>query len=276
MPELPEVETIKNDLRELVLGRTVTAVDLRDPTLVRHPEPTRFTTRLEGQRLLDAQRKGKYLLLRLSSDDFLAIQLMITGQFLLKRPEDAVAANTRLILSLDDGRQLRLVDQNGYAKVSLVTEAETASVLGLDKLGPDPTSPDFTLATFRDLLQGRRGRIKSLLLDQHVLAGPGNIYVDEALFRARLHPARAANSLDDAEVARLYDALRHVLLTGIAKRGTTIATYRDVLGRPGHYQEELQVFRRTGKPCPGCGGKVVATKLGGRDTYYCPTCQPEP
>ena len=273
MPELPEVETIKNDLRALVLGRRVVGARLLDPQLVRRPDPASFVARLQGQSFVDAERKAKFLIVTLSSGDYLAVQLMITGQFLLLAPEAPLAKNTRLILDLDDGRQLRLVDQNGYAKVQLLAPDELVSTLKLNELGPDPTEPTFTLADFKARLRGRRGRIKPLLLDQHFLAGLGNIYADEALFRARLHPEREANSLSEDEVARLYEAIRDVLLIGIAKRGTTIATYRDVLGRKGHYQEELQVFRRTGKPCPRCGTPIALTRVGGRDTHYCPNCQ---
>ncbi|MCL5110831.1 MAG: formamidopyrimidine-DNA glycosylase, partial [Chloroflexi bacterium] len=131
----------------------------------------------------------------------------------------------------------------------------------------------FTPTVLQSALRRRRGKIKPLLLDQHFLAGLGNIYADEALFRAGIHPAREANTLSPAEQERLYAAIREVLLTGIAKRGTTIATYRDLLGRKGHYQEELKVFRRTGKPCAGCAGVVEMIRMGGRDTHYCPACQ---
>ncbi len=274
MPELPEVETIKNDLRALALGRQITAVDLRDPLLVRRPSPAEFAGRLQGQAIVAAQRRAKYLLIELSAGDCLAVQLMITGQLLLTQPDEPVKNDTRLILDLDDGSQLRLWDQNGYAKVQLLGRGEVAAALGLAEYGPDPTLPDFSLADFAARLRGRRGRIKPLLLDQHFLAGLGNIYADEALFLAGIHPARQADGLSAEEVARLYEAIRHVLLTAIAKRGTTIATYRDLRGHKGQYQDELRVFRRTGKPCPRCGTPIVLSKLGGRDTHFCPRCQP--
>jgi formamidopyrimidine-DNA glycosylase len=200
---------------------------------------------------------------------------MITGQLILHQPSDPVAANTRLILDIDDGRQLRMNDDNGYAKVQLLPGGDLTKALKLDELGPDPTAPDFTLADLAARLGKRRGRIKSLLLDQHFLSGLGNIYVDEALFRAKVHPAREANKLSDEEIERLYTAIREVLLRGIELRGTTIATFRDVLGRKGGFQNELKVFRRRGKPCPRCGTKIVLTQLGGRDTHFCPNCQPE-
>ena len=276
MPELPEVETIKNDLRALVLGRRITGVTLRDPALVRRPGADAFVARLRGQALAGAERRGKYLMIALSAGDCLVVQLAITGQLVLSVPREPVKKDTRLILDLDDGRQLRLWDQNGYAKVQLLAADEVAETLKLDDLGPDPTSPDFALSDFLARLRGRRGRIKPLLLDQRFLAGLGNIYADEALFLARIHPARRASTLGEEEAARLFAAIREVLLGGIAKRGTTIATYRDVLGRKGAYQHELRVFRRAGKPCPRCGTPIVLTRIGGRDTFYCPRCQPPP
>jgi formamidopyrimidine-DNA glycosylase len=273
MPELPEVETIKNDARVHLLGRKLTAAHVLDPTLVRRPAPEEFATRLSQTRFVSADRRGKYLLLRLDSGDSLVLQLAITGQFLLLQPAIRMAKHTRLIMDLEDGAQLRLVDANGYAKAHLLATDEPGTVLGLDELGPDPTAPDFTLAALRTLLQGHRGRLKPLLLDQHFLAGLGNIYVDEALFAAGIHPARQADSLQPEEISRLHEAIVRILLAAIAHRGTTIATYRDLLGRPGHYQEELRVFRRTGQPCPRCGDPVELIQLGGRDTHHCPRCQ---
>lgn len=274
MPELPEVETVTRDLRELVVGRRVVRVDLRDSQLVRRPSPAEFARRLAGQTFIAASRVAKVALLALSSGDYLAIQLMVTGQLILHRPDDAVAASTRLILDLDDGSQLRMNDDNGYAKVLLLPQEDLAAALRLDRLGPDPTAPDFSLEAFRARIRGRRGRLKPLLLDQGFLAGLGNIYVDEALFRARIHPGREVKSLSEDEVERLYAAIREVLSRGIELRGTTIATYRDVRGRKGGFQQELRVFRRKGKPCFACNTRISVTDLAGRDTHFCPHCQP--
>ncbi len=273
MPELPEVETIKNDVRRYLLGRRIEAVDLLDPALVRRPQPEEFVARLVGTSLASADRVGKYLIIGLGSGDSLVLQLAITGQLLLAKPGAKPVNNDKLVCSLDDGKQVRMNDANGYAKAQLQPKSDLTSSLGLDKLGPDPTAADFTPTVLQSALRRRRGKIKPLLLDQHFLAGLGNIYADEALFRAGIHPAREANTLSPAEQERLYAAIREVLLTGIAKRGTTIATYRDLLGRKGHYQEELKVFRRTGKPCAGCAGVVEMIRMGGRDTHYCPACQ---
>ncbi|MHB1130822.1 MAG: bifunctional DNA-formamidopyrimidine glycosylase/DNA-(apurinic or apyrimidinic site) lyase [Chloroflexota bacterium] len=273
MPELPEVETIKNDAREHLLGLRVTEVNLKDPTLVRRPAPEEFVARLTGRRFEAAERQAKNLILGLDSGDALVLQLVITGQFLLVARSARLSQSNRLVLDVDDGRQLRLVDSSLYAKALLLSAAELPAVLGLERLGPDPTTPVFTAEWLAEALAKRRGRIKPLLLDQHFLAGLGNIYVDEALFLAGIAPTREARSLSAAEVARLHGAIREVLLGSIAKRGTTFATYRDLLGRPGHYQEDLRVFHRTGQPCPRCGGPIQMEKIGGRDTHFCPRCQ---
>lgn len=273
MPELPEVETIKNDLRQMVIGRSVVGVRLLDPQLVAYPGPEEFVSRLQGQEIVGADRRAKYLIVRLSNGDSLVVQLIMTGQFLLLEPSRPLSKSARLILDLDDGQQLRLVDSGYLARVHLLSPAELGEKLPLNELGPEPLSEDFTLDGFSQRLGRRRGKLKPALLDQRFVAGLGNIYVDEVLFAARLHPARDIRTLTAEEVSRLYEAIRRILQEAIVLRGTTIATYRDVRGRKGGYQERLQVFGREGKPCPGCPGPVVRTFLGGRQTFFCPSCQ---
>lgn len=274
MAELPEVETIKNDLRALVVGRRITGVAVADPTLVRYPSPEQFGDELRGTEIVGADRRAKYLLIRLSGGAILVVQLMITGQLLLLPPSAAPSKSTRLILDLDTGQQLRLVDSSHYARVNLVcNEEELYRHLPLGELGPEGIAPDLTRERFTEMLAGRRAQIKALLLDQRFLAGLGNIYVDESLFAARIHPARRANTLTPEEAARLYDAFRRILGESIARRGTTIRSYKDVLGRKGGYQEHLQVVMRAGKPCLGCPGQLAKLTVAGRETYYCPNCQ---
>lgn len=275
MPELPEVETIKNDLRELVLGKTVLAVDLRDPRLARHPSPEQFINGLAGRRLAEIDRRAKYLLIRLDSGLYFVVQLAVTGQLLLLARAAPLRGATRLVLDLDDGRQLRLVDTSRWARVHLLTEAELHTHLPLDELGPEAVSDALTLEEFKRRLGGRSRQIKALLLDQRVISGVGNIYVDEALFAARLHPTRHAASLTAHEMERLYHSLREIMAEAIRLRGTSTRSYRDVRGRKGGYQERLRVVLREGKRCPGadCGGRVVRTIIGGKETFLCPSCQ---
>jgi formamidopyrimidine-DNA glycosylase len=275
MPELPEVETIRRDLEDAVTGRRITGVFLYEPRVVRHPEPEAFVRELRGKQILGAERRGKHLLIRLSDGWALAVHLMLEGQLLYQEAEEPFASRTKLALSLDNGFQLRLRDVVDLARVALAPLPDLDALLGLSRLGPEPLEPEFTLERFLGRLKGRRGMIKPLLMNQEVLAGVGNLYADEALFRARIHPERKANTLTDAEWRRLYEEVLAVLHEGIAYRGTSgkRGMYRDLWGRKGRYQERLQVFRREGEACPGCPGTVAVMRVGGRATHYCPSCQ---
>ncbi|MNR99312.1 Formamidopyrimidine-DNA glycosylase [compost metagenome] len=277
MPELPEVETIRRDLEDAVVGRRITGVFLYEPRVVRHPEPEAFVRGLKGKRILGAERRGKHLLIRLSGGWVWAIHLVLEGQLLYQEADEAIASRTKLAVQLDNGFQLRLRDVVDLARVALAPSADISAVLGLSKLGPEPLDPGFTVERFLERLTGRRGMIKPLLMNQEVLAGVGNLYADEALFRARIHPARKANTLGDAEKRRLYSEILAVLREGVAARGTSgkRGLYRDLWGQKGRYQEQLKVFRREGEPCRGCPGEVALIRIGGRATHYCPSCQLE-
>ena len=274
MPELPEVETIKEDLRELVVGSKVEEAQVLASALVEQPSAEEFVRRLKGTEIIGARRRAKHLVIDLDSGDALVLQLKIGGQLLLVPPVEEPATALMLVLRLDGDRSLFLRDETGFTRVRLL-EAE-----GLEErfagLGREPLSDEFRSGYLRQKLGGRRAVIKGLLLDQKVVSGIGNIYVDEALFDARIHPTRKANTLTEGEWTRLQSAVEENLAAGIEHRGTTFSLYRDVLGRRGHHQEHLKVFVQAGKPCPGgCGGKVVRKKVGGRATFLCPACQPE-
>lgn len=273
MPELPEVETIKNDLRALVLGRTIKKVEVLDPPVVKNGVPKGFEQGLVGQQIVDVGRRAKYLLIKLSSGRYLVVQLMLTGQLLVVEPREPLKPSTRLILYLDDGRQMRLVDSRRFARVRLVEPAELNTKLHLDQLGPEPLNERFTAEDLAERLRGRGATIKSLLLDQRVVAGLGNIYADEVLFKARIHPAEPAKNLSNDQIRRLYEAIRETLREAISHRGTTTRSYRDALGRKGQHQQYLLVHTRFGKPCQGCPGRVEKTTIAGRQTFFCPSCQ---
>lgn len=277
MPELPEVETIRRDLLSVVRGRRITGVTLVEPLSVKHPDPGGFVSGLTGQTIADVERHAKYLQLRLRSGLSWVVHLMLEGQLFYQPAGTALGTDVKLVVHLDDGRQLVLRDVVGLARTFLVTEDELDSVLKLDELGPEPLEPEFTYECFLGRLHRRTGMIKPLLLDQKVIAGIGNVYADEALFRARIHPKRKANTLKEAELKRLYTAIGEVLRAGIRYRGTsaTRGLYRDLWGEKGHYQDHLAVFRRQGKPCPGCQGTVEQIQVAGRSTFLCPSCQPE-
>ncbi|HEY9855319.1 MAG TPA: bifunctional DNA-formamidopyrimidine glycosylase/DNA-(apurinic or apyrimidinic site) lyase [Stenomitos sp.] len=277
MPELPEVETLRRDLLSVVCGRRITAVTLVEPLVVKHPDPGDFVRGLTGQTIDDVERHAKYLQLHLRSGSSWVVHLMLEGQFFYQPSGTALASDIKLVVQLDDGHQLVLRDVVGLARTFLVTEEELDTVLKFDALGPEPLEPGFTYACFLSRLHRRTGMIKPLLLDQKVIAGIGNVYADEALFRARLHPKRKANTLTESELKRLYASIREVLQEGVQHRGTsaTRGLYRDIWGQKGHYQDRLAVFRRQGKACTGCQGNVEQIQVGGRATFICPSCQVE-
>jgi len=215
--------------------------------------------------------------LHLRSGSTWVVHLMLEGQFFYQPSGTVLGSDVKLVVQLDDGHQLVLRDVVGLARTFLVTEEELDTVLKLNELGPEPLEPGFTYACFLSRLHRRTGMIKPLLLDQKVIAGIGNVYADEALFRARLHPKRKANTLTESELKRLYAAIREVLQEGVAHRGTsaTRGLYRDIWGQKGRYQDRLAVFRRKGKACPGCEGTVEQIQVSGRATFICPSCQVE-
>jgi len=269
MPELPEVETIVRGLREPLVGRRFTGVRVGWESLVAKPAAEEFRRRLVGQKVLAVKRRGKYLIFALSGGDSLIFHLRMTGRLLLKNHDDRLDKHDHLVFELDDGRELRFNNMRKLGRVYLVDDKD--EIVG--KLGPEPLDDDFTSSDFAALLSGRRSRIKPLLLNQRFIAGIGNIYADEALFAARIHPERRADTLTAEEIERLYGAICGVLRQGIENRGTTFSAYRDAEGREGRNQEHLRVFRRTGQPCPRCGMPIERTVVGGRGTYFCPKCQ---
>jgi len=272
MPELPEVETIKEDLRELVVGSTIERAEVIDPALVEQPSPEEFARRLGGGRITGARRRAKHLIVELDSGDSLVFQLKIGGQLLLVPPVEEPRTALMLVLHLGGDRRLFLRDQTGFTRARLLGPEELEE--RLSSLGPEPFGEDFTPSYLRDRLGSRRAQIKPLLLDQKVVSGVGNIYADEILYDARLHPRRKANTFSDEEWGALYEAIKKNLAAGIEHRGTTVRLYFDVLGRPGDHQNHLRVFEKHGEPCPaGCGGEVVRESVGGRPTHYCPECQ---
>ena len=277
VPELPEVETIKNDLRALVVTRRITGAHVLHYPLVKHPSVAEFEAGLRGQTIENVDRKAKYLLISLSSGKILAVQLIITGQLLLVDPEKPLRKSTRLILDLDNRRQLRLADSSRLARAYLLDSNELYAYLPLAELGPEVISDELTLDLFKRLVGSRHRQIKAVLLDQRIVSGLGNIYTDETLFDSRIHPLRSASSLSEQELERLYRAIRRMVPEAIALRGTTTRSYLDVLGHKGGYQRQLKVVGRAGQPCPaGCGGTVVREWMAGRETYYCPSCQQLP
>ena len=276
MPELPEVETLAADLRPHLVGRTFTGCDVRFPTIVRHPQVERFEAEIVGRRIEALTRRGKYLLHYLDGSAhpvMLVVHLGMTGQWRCVPAETPEPDHLHAVLTLDDGLQLRYRDVRRFGRLLLGTEAELVAARKLPRLGPEPVDPQFTAADMYRRLHVRRAPVKALLLDQVVVAGVGNIYADEACFRARVRPDRPASSLSRRAVGRLHGALAELLSEAIANRGSSVDSYRDAWGEMGGEQALLQVYGRAGEPCLRCGRPLSVVRLGGRTTVFCRRCQ---
>ena len=280
MPELPEVETIAQDLRPQLAGRRIESVQLtRDPAirkrLVRYPNATRFLRSLRGRTIRSVERRGKYLVMPLDKDgERLVVHLGMTGHLRVWEPEETPVKHTHLRALLDSGLELRYDDPRQFGRLLLGTQEELVAARAFPaKLGPEPIRGDLTEAEFDRIVKSRRRPIKSALLDQSFLAGVGNIYADEACFRAGIRPSRWTHRLTARERRALYSAIQEVLENSIAARGSSIINYVDAFGVRGGNQEKLLVYGRRGEPCVKCGTPLQGTRLAGRGTVYCRKCQ---
>jgi formamidopyrimidine-DNA glycosylase len=264
MPELPEVETIVRGLRGPLVGRTFTGVIVLWPNTVKTSIPE-LQQRLPGQRLEAITRRAKYLQFQLSGGDTLFIHLKMSGELLVEPESELPHPHVRVIFGLDNSHQLRFKDTRKFGRVYLV--ADSAEVVG--KLGPEPLADEFTPEAFRALFAKKKGRLKPLLLNQEFLAGVGNIYADESCFLAGLDPRRQADTLSEAELDKLYHAIRQALNAGITFKGASL----DAVYRGGEFQDHFQVYGRTAEPCLSCGTPIVRVVLGSRSTHFCPHCQ---
>lgn len=267
MPELPEVETIKNELYPHVVGRQITAVTVIDSKPVREPSAKEFQKRLPGQRIDSLERRGKYLVFHLSSDTALIVHLKMTGALLLN-PEQT-DRYARVVFHLDNDSQLAFSDRRRLGAIWLVGNDQT--VIG--KLGPEPLAREFIVQTLAERLQKHKAPIKAVLLDQAFVAGIGNMYADEALFAAKVHPLRQANTLSPKEIKNLHKAIIHVLKSAIDSKGASTDTYKRPDGQRGTAHLGFSVAHRGGKPCPICGTPIQRLAIRNRGSYYCPHCQ---
>jgi formamidopyrimidine-DNA glycosylase len=295
MPELPEVETIAADLRPHLVGRTFLRCELRFPTIVRHPEPEAFIDAIVGMRITAVGRRGKYILIRLLDDIVLVVHLGMSGQLRLVDSETPLASHTHAVFDLspavpaktspspdfvgdfpaERGRrqQLRYRDPRRFGRLLLGTESDLLAAHAMPPLGPEPIDPSFGADDLYQRFRNRKALIKAVLLDQSTIAGVGNIYADESLYRARVRPDRVARSLSKGSVRRLHEALRHSLLIAIQNRGSSVDTYRDAWGEIGGQQEKLQVYGRAGEPCFTCGRPLSLVRIAGRSSVFCRRCQ---
>ena len=274
MPELPEVETVRIRLEPKLVGRTFERVRIDDTRLVRPYEPMEVAAELEGEHVSALERRGKYLIVRFSSGRSLLIHLRMTGS-LRHGPAGSLEddPHRRAVVRLDDGSDVAYRDVRRFGTWLLLEPGELDAYLD-ERLGSEPLADEFTPAELRGRLAGRRAPVKAALLDQRTLAGMGNIYVDEALWRARIHPHRPAGKLSAAEVRRLHPAIRATLAVGLERQGSTLRDYRLPDGDSGSMQNEFKVYGREGEPCDRCGTPIEKTRAGGRGTWYCPRCQP--
>ncbi len=286
MPELPEVETIARQLRRLVVGRTIRHFSSEWHRLT-EPEPADlFAARLAGRPIRTVRRRGKFVVLDLDGGEALIVSLRMTGQLLFHDKAAETHPYRRAHIAFADGTTLEFADTRKFGRMAIV---DAASLDGAGRrrrhpgeplhryLGVEPLSRRFTVAWLRAALRERpRTAIKPLLLDQTFIAGVGNIYAIEALWRARIHPLRAAGPLRANEVERLHEAMRWVLRKGIRFGGASRRDYRDARGKKGRMQHEFSVYGRAGEPCPRCGAEIVRTVVGGRGTFHCPRCQRHP
>jgi len=271
VPELPEVETLARDLQLLLRGASFSRVDVHWPRSVAIPTESEFIARLAGRRIEHVGRRAKFLVFSLSESSQLLIHLRMSGQLRVEPAEVDPGKYARVVFHLTDGRQLIFDNPRKLGRVYLTNDLDT--VLG--HLGPEPLEVGFTLEVLATALSRRTGALKPLLLNQSFLAGLGNIYADEVLFEARLHPLRRADSLSPKDIERLHAAIRKVLRQAIEDRGTTLddGGYRDTEGQPGRHQRRLQVYHRTGEPCLRCGKPIERIVVGGRGTHFCSHCQ---
>jgi formamidopyrimidine-DNA glycosylase len=270
MPELPEVETVCRQLDPELGGRRIERLEVLDARWCRPEAPAELETAVSGRTIEGLGRRGKYLLLGLDGEQTLVMHLRMTGNLVI--PNGSVEErHLRARFLLDDGRELWFTDPRRFGEAFLIDDADLDARFA--RLGIEPLSPEFTAEALGEIAAGRTAPLKSFLLDQSGVAGVGNIYADEALFRARLHPLSPAGSMKPEHLTALRDAIVAALGAGIDGGGASIDDYRDGRGEKGTMQDEFLVHTREGEPCPACGGPIARIVVAGRSTYYCPSCQ---
>ena len=273
MPELPEVETIRRDLAALLGGRIFAEVEIYYSGSIKIPTATRLQQELPGRKITTINRRGKYLLIHLHDDTVLVIHLRMTGQLLFCEHNYSPDKHTHMVFHFRDGTALVFHDVRKFGTIYWLPAHALGQIKGLSTLGPEPFSPEFNADYLFAQAKRRKTSIKALLLKQEVIAGLGNIYADEALYRAGIRPDRPASTLNLEECKKLYQSICEVLNEAIYWWGTTMSDYRDAAGGRGAFQNHLQVYKQNDKPCLRCGQKIHRTVVAGRGTYFCPSCQ---
>lgn len=275
MPELPEVETVRRGLEALILSKTIEKVVVTLPRIIRTPDDIhQFAFMLEGLTIDEVKRRGKYLLIG-AGPYTLVSHLRMEGKYGLYSHEDPIEKHTHVIFKFTDGSELRYKDVRQFGTMDILPRSDYQSLPGLHTLGPEPLEESFTADVLLQQLRKRKsGKIKVLLLDQTLVAGLGNIYVDEALYLAGIHPEATGPELTEEQIARLHKSIVDVLATSVRLGGSSVKSYVNGFGQEGGMQHELRVYGMENTPCPNCGTLIEKTRVGGRGTHFCPTCQP--
>ncbi|MBV8195126.1 MAG: bifunctional DNA-formamidopyrimidine glycosylase/DNA-(apurinic or apyrimidinic site) lyase [Candidatus Dormibacteraeota bacterium] len=273
MPELPEVETVAQDLRAAVVGRRIESIELSRADVLRMPPADVFAKVVAGQSVISVDRRGKFILLGMDGGDELMVHLGMTGHLLVCDGDSSPARHTHMRARLDDGRELRFDDTRRFGRVAYGSRALLEESRVLPPLGIEPLSDEFTAAELRRILHRSTRTVKAALLDQARVAGLGNIYIDEACFAAGVRPTRRCHRLTRAQIEALHEAIQRTLRRAIVNRGSSVDDYRDVWNAQGNHQEALQVYGRGGQPCFRCGTMLRRAVVGGRTTVHCPHCQ---
>jgi len=274
VPELPEVETIKNDLQKKVAGLILQDVLItKKAKQIRKPSFRRFKEELISRKIKKAERLGEFIVLHLSSRKFLVIHLRMTGRLLVRKRNTKPDDYLKVAFVLTKNKELRFTDARGFGTIELLNKKELTKLQ--EKVGPDPLDKSFTAGDLEKRLQRRKRAIKLTLLDQSIVSGVGNIYANEALFAAKVNPRRKASSLSGKNVKLLHESLKKILKKAIKFRGTTAKDeyFVDTEGKKGRFKSYLKVYQRQGEKCPNCKGKIKRINLGGRGTFFCPSCQ---
>lgn len=288
MPELPEVETIVNDLKKKIIGRKIKSVWFDAPKLIKSPKPLIFQKQIQGLKIIDVKRRAKNILIYLSDNKVILIHQKMTGHLLYgkwrlekNKPQSLMKGATQekvnnyihIIFYLDNGWQLALSDLRKFAKVLLGDKQDIENLSEIKDLGPEPLERNFTFEKFKEIISSKSGKIKQVLMDPYVIAGIGNIYSDDILWQAKVHPFRPAKSLSTGELKAIFKAMKEILAQAIKLRGTSISDYRDLSGERGYYSQKRRVYQREGEKCYRCKNLIKRVKMGGRSAHFCPKCQ---
>jgi formamidopyrimidine-DNA glycosylase len=276
MPELPEVETIRRQLAPAIEGRRIERIEILDPRWCEPAPPEAVAQAVEGRRIERLDRRGKWLIWELADEVDLVMHLRMTGNLLLVPPGDTERRFKRVQIDLDDGRHVLFADARRFGTGIVLLGHDAVRDYFQGRVGLEPLGPDFTAEALRAMAKERRAPVKAFLLSQERVAGVGNIYADEALWRSKIHPLRPVGTLKPKQIESLHESVIHVLELGIDSKGATIDDYRDAAGQEGSFQTKFQVHLREGEPCPRCGRTIRKIRAAGRGTYFCPNCQRAP